>query len=360
MSLEINWNSLRPTLGKTFKDFLNTRLEDAALPSMLRNIEILSFSLGTIPPEIQIQDITDPFPEFYEDDSDCETDEDDTAVDHELVGTTGDGAQANSRSPMSTSPAQRRRSLGAEASSVPPRGHEHSRALELDDLETASTTSGPPPYESHQTHRPMHSASGWEGMSLPFFHSQFAASNTGIVSASGLSTPRPRFLGWSNPPQAFDQARSPESRRPSMSSVRQGHNRTSSGQSEPIDKKGSPADTQLEVQLSYCGNVVVQLKVDLALNYPSAFFVTLPIEMTISEFQIDTTAVIAYIDKKVHFSLLEESDNPIKAFKITSHIGDQDKVHLTDVEKVEKFMLKEVQNMVEKELVFPSYYTFML
>jgi distribution and morphology protein 12 len=141
------------------------------------------------------------------------------------------------------------------------------------------------------------------------------------------------------------------------------------------------------------------IAVDLALNYPSPFFVTLPLELTLTELHIETAAAIAYMAprseveseeavRKVHFCLVEEEDeqdasttnrangykevddnakmNPLRGFHIESKIGNasceqEDAADaVKDVEKVEKLMLKLIRELLEKEICFPSYYTFIL
>lgn len=389
MSLDINWSSLDRSIANTIKTILNDRFAEAELPSILRNIEILAFDIGSVPPEITLRDIADPFPEFYEDESECleEEDDDDGEEDKDEIETEADEEAIQDESgtmPLGTSPEQqrlrRRRSLSMDPVMMETNHPQHHQQrlhrlhedrgmmMMVDDLDTASQSSGPPPYDMHHTHRATHSASGWEGMNLPFFHSAFAAPNNRIVSASsGLSTPMLNTAGWSSTYQLHQHQQpqpplpiSERARRTSRTSAGRRDDSTTEGQSKQDARNKRPEDVQLEVHILYTGDIVVQLKVDLALNYPSPFFVTLPIDMTISELHIDTIAAVAYIDQKVHVSLLEGLDNPIKDFKIKSRIGEQEKVSLTDVEKVEKFMLKAVQDMVEKELVFPSYYTVVL
>lgn len=371
MSLDIKWSSLSPSIGETIKTFLNNRLDGVELPSILRSIEVLAFELGSIPPEITIKDIADPFPEFYAEDTnqDINASDDESEPEEQEQGTAG-ATRTPSSGSATTSPQQRRRSLSQTI-----RSPAHERNITTDDLETASTSSGPPPYDAHLIHRPSLSVNGWEGMNLPYFQSAFATPSHGIVSASGLSTPRPRFMGGSNTFQPVESSigelqnvrtetglggqRNVSSSNAANISGRK-HWRISSAETTASREPKVSDDIQLEVHLQYSGNIVVQLKADLALNYPSPSFVTLPIEMTISELQIDTVAVLAYIESQLHVSLLEGPENPIRDLKIESRIGEQAKVSLNDVEKVEKFMLREVQDMLERELVFPSYYTFLV
>src|SRR5208282_3218579 len=66
MSVDLDWSKLDEALAEKVRDFLNERFQNLSLPSMLKSIEIVSFEFGSIPPTIEIQHITDPYPEFYE------------------------------------------------------------------------------------------------------------------------------------------------------------------------------------------------------------------------------------------------------------------------------------------------------
>src|SRR5947207_13108115 len=77
MSVDLDWSKLDEALAEKVRDFLNERFRNVSLPSMLKSIEIVSFEFGSTPPTIEIQHITDPYPEFYEESYEEEESEED-------------------------------------------------------------------------------------------------------------------------------------------------------------------------------------------------------------------------------------------------------------------------------------------
>src|SRR5436305_8978159 len=72
MSVDINWQTLTAgpdgkILSDTIRDFIHEKFQQVPLPNFIQSVRVVSFDLGTVPPDIEIQDITDPYPEFYED-----------------------------------------------------------------------------------------------------------------------------------------------------------------------------------------------------------------------------------------------------------------------------------------------------
>ncbi|KAK9767682.1 Mitochondrial distribution and morphology protein 12 [Basidiobolus ranarum] len=65
MSFEIFWEKLDSEIASSIRDKLNSRFQQIKRPSFLGEIEVLEFNFGSIPPVVEIVDITDPFPEFY-------------------------------------------------------------------------------------------------------------------------------------------------------------------------------------------------------------------------------------------------------------------------------------------------------
>ncbi len=372
MSLDINWKALDDALARSVKNLLNAKFTTANFPSCLRNPEVSAFSLGTVPPEITLTEVTDPFPEFYEDEDDYDDGDDDKQSEEEETNQETHQEQEERRDSLGTlvnkgSPASGQMNTNTQQSGA----HPQSTTLDLDDLEVSSVMSGPPPYEHHHhhhhpnTHVHTHTnstTSAWEGTNLPYFHSAFAAQNSGIMSASGLSTPRPAWAGGSTgfsfPASETIRDRDRERRDSCSSSLGKRRRRRSIVN---VTHAVTSNDTQLGIHIKYRGDIRIELKLELAVNYPSPAFVSLPLRMIVSDVEIDTTAVLAYIEKKVHFSLLDNKlDSPLKGAVIESHIGEADKVPVKDLEKVEKFVLSQIRKILETEVVFPSYYTFMM
>ncbi|ORY05104.1 hypothetical protein K493DRAFT_311093 [Basidiobolus meristosporus CBS 931.73] len=65
MSFEIFWDKLDSEIASSIREKINSHFQQVKRPSFLGEIEILDFNFGTIPPVVEIVDITDPFPEFY-------------------------------------------------------------------------------------------------------------------------------------------------------------------------------------------------------------------------------------------------------------------------------------------------------
>ncbi|KAK6520182.1 Mitochondrial distribution and morphology protein 12 [Arthrobotrys conoides] len=88
MAVDINWPALTTGPdGKEYADalcgFFHDKFQQIPFPKFLRSVSVVSFDLGTVPPEIEIQDITDPYPEFYED-AYAECDDEDEEFDNEI------------------------------------------------------------------------------------------------------------------------------------------------------------------------------------------------------------------------------------------------------------------------------------
>ncbi|GAM91605.1 hypothetical protein ANO11243_096570 [Dothideomycetidae sp. 11243] len=75
MSIEINWEALTgghdgEVLAETIRSFVHDRFQQVALPRMIRSVEVHTFSFGTSKPEVELKDVGDPLPDFYEEEGD--------------------------------------------------------------------------------------------------------------------------------------------------------------------------------------------------------------------------------------------------------------------------------------------------
>ncbi|ODV63912.1 ERMES complex subunit MDM12 ASCRUDRAFT_29456 [Ascoidea rubescens DSM 1968] len=79
MSFDINWDQLATDaeLNLQFQQFLDRQFKSISFPPYITDVCVTNFQLGSIPPEITIRHIGDPFPEFYTDDDDNDNDNDD-------------------------------------------------------------------------------------------------------------------------------------------------------------------------------------------------------------------------------------------------------------------------------------------
>ncbi|EPY49173.1 Mdm10/Mdm12/Mmm1 complex subunit Mdm12 [Schizosaccharomyces cryophilus OY26] len=67
MSIEFEWSKLDSELEEKLFHILEDRVSKLDLPSYIKNLKVTGFHFGDIPPQINIQDIGDPDPQFYED-----------------------------------------------------------------------------------------------------------------------------------------------------------------------------------------------------------------------------------------------------------------------------------------------------
>ncbi|KAI5306240.1 Mitochondrial distribution and morphology protein 12, partial [Ascosphaera pollenicola] len=87
MSFDINWEEATSgpdgeELAERIRSFIHDKFQQIALPRFIRSVEVSSFNLGTVPPELEIKDLSDPFADFYEADSDDEDVSDAEAEEH--------------------------------------------------------------------------------------------------------------------------------------------------------------------------------------------------------------------------------------------------------------------------------------
>ncbi|KAJ1654870.1 Mitochondrial distribution and morphology protein 12 [Dispira simplex] len=65
MSFELFWDKLDSTVARTVQEKLNKRFKTMAKPDIIGDLEIADLDFGSVAPQVEILDITDPFPEFY-------------------------------------------------------------------------------------------------------------------------------------------------------------------------------------------------------------------------------------------------------------------------------------------------------
>ncbi|BFZ57450.1 Mitochondrial distribution and morphology protein 12 [Savitreella phatthalungensis] len=76
MSIDLDWSKLDAHIARAVQTALNDKLQEAPLPAFIRNLRVLDLAIGETPPEIELLDVTDPLPLFYEDDTDDDDDDD--------------------------------------------------------------------------------------------------------------------------------------------------------------------------------------------------------------------------------------------------------------------------------------------
>jgi hypothetical protein len=71
MSIDINWDTLTggadgTARAETIRAFIHDKFQQVTLPRFIRSVHVHSFDFGSASPEIEIKDICDPLPDFYE------------------------------------------------------------------------------------------------------------------------------------------------------------------------------------------------------------------------------------------------------------------------------------------------------
>lgn len=160
-------------------------------------------------------------------------------------------------------------------------------------------------------------------------------------------------------------------------------------------REQSPEDIQVVTHMTYAGDITMSLTTEILVDYPMPSFVGIPLKLNLTGVSFDGVALLAYIRKRAHFCFLAPDDadalvgrdtaldgtSPgtgqdglpsttprgkigglFEEIKIESEIGQKEngKQVLKNVGKVEKFILEQVRNIFEDELVYPSFWTFLV
>jgi mitochondrial distribution and morphology protein 12 len=354
MSVDINWERLTTgpdgtALAESIRDFIHQRFQTVTLPRFIKQVSVHAFEFGSIAPEIEIKDICDPLPDFYEEDDEDQGDGDD---DEEGVGwqpasatATSEGRPAGATQKLDKT----RRSDGSPHARESPFGPLHTREPSL----YIDTRPGLRSIQSPGTLGSPFSGAGTPGISggtsnLNYFHSQLATGLSGtqtpLAAVAGAHLPR----GWpdysslsssyrqtahrhsasassiSPPSTAGSNAQQPSLReQDSVSTLAASSNthrpRTQDGllDDEAADEPTSPPrrfrerrveDLQTVFRVRYSGDVKLSLTAEILLDYPMPSFVGIPVKLNITGLSFDGVAVVAYIRKRAHFCFLSPED----------------------------------------------------
>ena len=172
------------------------------------------------------------------------------------------------------------------------------------------------------------------------------------------------------------------------------------------DQQASSNDLQVVSRVRYNGDVKLIMTAEILLDYPMPSFVGIPLKLSITGVKFDGMAILAYIRKRMHFCFLSPEDasmfpeaemqdgetqddsqhhrtnnsapdnfhlgssnshtqvesSLLREIHVETEIGRQEsgKQALKNVGKVEKFVVEQVRRIFEEELVFPSFWTFLV
>ena len=382
MSVDLDWNKFDEVIADKVRDFLNERFQTLSLPSMLKSIQVVSFEFGSIPPTIEIQHITDPYPEFYQENYDEE-------------GSHSDLERTPSSDPPDYSSQQYGEdNLNRESSLSPDRPR-----LQQTSSISSYVDAWAPPFFPQGV-----GVGGGRPRNVfpPYFHPTPGIMTSGIstptwMPGTNLARPPSRSLASASAVDAESvhtksPVVSPDSStigsfRPRSDTIDSTiasppPRRTAPPPLNPLDSFSRPttaqstipepiriADTDIQVigRINYEGNPRAHIVAELDFNYPSSSFISLPIRLTLTGVSFSGLALIASIRNRIHFCFLEDEENEeeewehiLREIRLESEIGERGKGVLKNVGKVERFLLEQGRRIITEEFVYPSFYTFIL
>lgn len=360
MSIDLNWETVTSgpdgeALAERIRTFIHDKFQTVQLPRFIRSVNVHGFDFGTIPPRLELKDITDPLPDFYDEgldeDDDEESDEDVQLPPPSIPVARGQQQQQ-----------QQQRGRPRPGGGLRGDGHDLSSPFLGTGTPGFLGGSGLSYFQGHMgtgTHTPLAAVAGAHLGNSSWLGGGGTGGGTGTGSGSG-----------SGLLDAFDDSRrSPShSRNPSHSSVVSVDNAspslavplqhlrekssvstlaptsvgTSAGTSRPPTRdkhlkhltgsavvddddeeeeeddeaQGGPRsrreprveDVMAVFRIRYAGDVRLNLTAEILLDYPMPSFVGIPLKLNITGMSFDGVGVLAHIRKRVHFCFLSPED----------------------------------------------------
>ncbi|KAL7945165.1 hypothetical protein V8C42DRAFT_71791 [Trichoderma barbatum] len=341
MSIDLNWETLTTgpdgdALAESIRSFIHSKFQTVPLPRFIRSVNVHGFDFGTIPPELELKDITDPLPDFYEqeleddEDEDQESDEDEeSAAERERLAAVAAMMEARRReNGLRALKSEMSMNMGMGINmnpSINMSGHDVGRAFL--GTSTPGILGGPGRnyFQAHLatgTHTPLaavagaHLGTGWMGSTAgsehPPYHSREASLSSidnfqalDLAPASGPGMAKSDVSSTLGPPSRPSTSHGPvsgsavdddgEGERPGQG--------TSSPRREPRVE-----DVQAVFRIRYSGDVRLNLTAEILLDYPMPSFVGIPLKLNITGLTFDGVGVLAHIRKRVHFCFLNPDD----------------------------------------------------
>ena len=354
MSVDIGWETVTSgpdgaALAEKIRAFVHEKFQQVPLPRFINAVHVHSFDLGTVCPEIEIKDICDPLPDFYEDDDEGIAEED-AAYDRHKPAT---GAPQKYEFESMHGDETRVSALPSQPSRLRPQFTNSLTGPELARLNSAafakeSFTASANPFSGPL---PRSTTPGIPGgtSNLSYFHfpgSGLSGTQTPLAAvASGTPfTPRPwaydpphntsddqhttnhemtrtshpqrELLGHADPstrPSTANSICSPRASESDLSSSPPPHARDFTPESiaalSPSRVQSrQPSDLQVVTRVKYAGDVRMTLTAEILLDYPMPSFVGIPLKLAITGLNFDGVAIVAWVKTKMHFCFLDAED----------------------------------------------------
>lgn len=411
-------------LAERIRSFVHDKFQQVPLPRFIRSVQVHSFDFGSIAPDLDIKDFCEPFSDFYEEDDDDDTSATSEELiaeqwpPSELHGSPYDEEAPLAHGPHNLYPGEDFRPSALR--SPLPLG-DHLSPHFLPRAGTPGIPGGTSTLGYHLmslgglsgTQTPLAAVAGGTPFASGWPESDIAQSGR-----SRAQRPTPQQHRAEADLDTTHSASRPSTANtlPSHPSAGQtgsnGSNRNSNNPADvpqpstepvidpsapipPRMRERRPEDFQVLCHAKYAGDVRMSLTAEILLDYPMPSFVGLPLKLNVTGITFDGVAVIAYIRKRVHFCFLSPEDgdallgseesqgsqNPpsedgrsrsggeqkrqcglLQEIRVESEIGRKEdgKQVLKNVGKVERFVLAQVRRIFEEELVYPSFWTFLI
>lgn len=422
MSITIDWPSLTTgpsglALADSIRDFIHDKFQQVTLPRFIRSVHVHSFDFGPECPLVELKDISDPLPDFYEDDDEDSVEDVEGEEEEEEEAVIGAIEETTSSTAPKQSIQAPYRPNGAPTTAIP-----SAIDARLPKPTLRSGLAFPPP---EQISTPFLSRSTTPGIPIPGGTSNFSYFHLPLSAGlSGTQTPLPwgehhhhqrppsplllreqqGHLPWSAHPDPASRPTTRDSNTVRRRSQSPESCNTASQKPHggiPTTAEDRSQDVQTTLHISYSGSLSLSLTAEILLDYPMPSFVGIPLKLQITGLSFDGVALLAYLRhaadaerRKVHFCFLGREDAKamvgqergdgdgdgdggkgggeeeeeeglgglLREIRVESEIGRQEdgKQVLKNVGKVEKFVLEQVRRIFEDEFVWPSFWTFLV
>lgn len=412
MSIDINWETLTQgadgdALAESIRSFIDDRFQKITLPRMIRSVKVHSFDFGDISPQIELKDVCDPLPDFYDGEEEGSGDDDDREDDSLRPANGGANQHSDHPQALGHDLTPREAATSRIERSINPYLNSESTLFNRRDkigsqLLPRTATPGILGGTSNLGYFHLPLSAGLSGTTTPLaavagaqFHNTLhdAGSERRLQELDSTAHHRSASFGSPTPSSATTHSSRPTSRHQqdwpeealSPSSIDDGD--TSRRGSRASHQERSVEDVQIVLHVSYSGNIKLSLTAEILLDYPMPSFVGIPLQLNITGLTFEGVAILAYIKKKAHFCFLcpedaealvgaptsDETDSDsdqrknrggalLEEIKVESEIGQREsgKQVLKNVGKVEKFVLEQVRRIFDEEFVYPSFWTFLV
>ncbi|KAJ9646387.1 Mitochondrial distribution and morphology protein 12 [Coniosporium tulheliwenetii] len=397
MSVDINWDTLTggsdgAALAETVRAFVHDKFQQVTLPRFIRSVKVHSFDFGSIAPVVELKDVCDPLPDFYEEDGSDSSGEDDPNEETTRDYTTGENSKTLSSRGNEVHVA-RHHGFTDLARRQPPINAD----TRLPGLRTGL---GPTDVLGGSLQRAPTPGIPGGTSNLSYFHLPLGAGLSGTTTPLAAVAGAQFHNGWPDHnyrPHHLPQPTSARDEKPAHSRAdiedfaidQHGQSNLSWTSSPRQFQEKSPEDVQVVSRVKYAGDIKLSLTAEILLDYPMPSFVGIPLKLNITGLTFDGVAILAYIKKKAHFCFLSPDDADaligddvyqdgsatdgggdrqphvgglLEEIKVESEIGQKEngKQVLKNVGKVEKFVLEQVRRIFEDEFVYPSFWTFLV